>query len=285
MARYKLPIYQTLNYVEWLFVNGKGLCTILDEEVQSMTDDYLHQCNLCGAKYLAVPVVLKRWLALGDNGCRTCFPKDGGNHAWTQARYEEALYNRHGTSVSLLGSYVNQNTNVLHRCNVCQTEWFPHPGLLLSRHGCPTCGMRKSAASSVKRKTLRLGGKTFNGLQGYEPQALEWIVANKKIDVTDIITASEGTPVIKYRDLDGAVRRHFPDLYIPERKLLIEVKSKYTFQRALGRNIAKCRAAKKQGFRYVMLVLDRSGTPMQLPSDWYKYNTSLLSEKIKWLKD
>lgn len=284
MAGYALPIYLTLNYVEWLFSNGRGLCALLDDEVFDMSEAYLHQCNLCGDTYTAIPIVLKRWLKTGDNGCRLCFPKEGGRNPWSQSRYEEALMASHYGTVVLLGKYLNQNTPVLHRCLTCTTEWMPHPGLLLARHGCPTCGMRKAAASSVRRKMVSFDGKTFTGLQGYEPAAIEWIIANKGLSAKDLVSAAEGTPVIRY-SCAGNEHKHFPDFFVPSRNLLIEVKSEYTFRKALDKNAAKCRAAKAQGYRYVMLVLGRDGSRLRLPNGWQTMDHTTLTEKTTWLKN
>lgn len=280
-VRVKEPLANS--YSTWLWNHG-GYAVVLDDYVDSMTLTVLHGCNFCGHEFLAIPIVLKRAYSVNDNGCRDCFPKEGGSYAWTEQRYKTALKARHGDAIILLGTYVTQNVNVLHRCNVCGHEWYPHPGLLLSRHGCTVCGMRKSAANASKRKSLELRGRRFEGLQGYEPQALEWIVENKHISVDDIVTASEGAPALDYT-FEGRVRKHFPDLFVPNRNLLIEVKSSYTFKSALKKNQAKRRAAKAQGFRYVTLVLGRDGLPLELPTNWHTMPASKLLKDVPWLKN
>lgn len=284
MAAFKFPIQLTINYVEWLWVNG-GLTALLDDEIYSVSETALHQCNLCGAKFLAIPVVLKRRYKQGDNGCRSCNPREGGNYAWTNEKYRTELLKRRGDLFTLLGTYVNQNVQTLHRCNTCSHEWCPLPGLLLAGYGCPVCGHRKSAASAVRLKTLRIQGKEFSKLQGYEPQAITWIVANKKIRASEIVTAQTGAPCIEYTDENGSARKHFPDLYIEKRNLLVEVKSPYTFKLALGRNQTKCRAARASGYRYVMLVLDRQGAPLTLPANWQNKDKQKLLAEIPWLKN
>ena len=284
MAAFKLPIQLTINYVEWLWSNG-GLTVLLDDEVYSMHETSLHQCNMCGEEFLAIPVVLKRKYKEGDNGCRKCNPHTGGRNAWTEERYVSKLRDKVGETVSLLGNYSNQSTNTLHRCNICSHEWNPLPGLLLAGYGCPVCGQRKSHISATKFKSICLDGKEFSKLQGYEPQALQWIVQNKNIHVDDIVTAHSGAPYLEYVDFDGVSRKHYPDIFVKSKNLLVEVKSSYTFKKALKRNQCKCRAAHQLGFKYVVLVLDRSGNPLKLPKGWEQYSEKQLIKGVPWLRN
>lgn len=52
------------------------------------------------------------------------------------AEYREQLVNR---NISVLQEYINNSTPILHKCNLCDTEWSPKPNSILSGQGCPTC--------------------------------------------------------------------------------------------------------------------------------------------------
>ncbi len=281
MAVYKRALKSTVAYIDWLWQH-EGLTALLDEAIYSDTEAAEHQCNLCGNKFLAIPTVLKRWIQTGDNGCRLCFPKVGGSIAWTQAHYEAELLAKVGSAITLVGQYKTQNTKTAHLCTVCLHEWFPCPGLVLAGYGCPKCSLRRAASNAVRRKSVVLDGKRFDGLQGYEPAALRWMTHNKNLSVTEI-EPSSNAPVVDYVDADGKHRRHLPDFYIPGKNLLVEVKSDYTFRKALARNQQKCKFARSQGFRYVMLVLDRSGERLTLPKNWQNMKKTELIRRVPWL--
>lgn len=57
--------------------------------------------------------------------------------------YIEELAKSHPT-ISVLGDYFNNKTHVLHRCNVCSTEWPASPTNILRGGGCPHCARRKT---------------------------------------------------------------------------------------------------------------------------------------------
>ena len=60
---------------------------------------------------------------------------------------------------------------------------------------------------------------------------------------TDIITKTKNIPKIKY--FDNTDRYYFPDIYIPGDNLIIEVKSEYTYNSQISRNLLKKAATEK----------------------------------------
>jgi hypothetical protein len=89
-------------------------------------------------------------------------------------------------------------------------------------------------------------------VQGYECQALDILL--EKFSEKDIVYKDNETPDIWY-EINGQTKRYYPDFYIPKENLIIEVKSKYTFQADLEKNLAKEKACKKAGFNFEFMIL------------------------------
>lgn len=86
--------------------------------------------------------------------------------------------------------------------------------------------MQRINESWKKRKELILKGKLFTGLQGYEPQALTWMVSEAGVKVSSI---KRPTFAVAY-SLRGIQHVYHPDFYVEQagKKILVEVKSIYT---------------------------------------------------------
>lgn len=86
----------------------------------------------------------------------------------------------------------------------------------------------KITNSWKKRKEIVIGGVRFQGLQGYEPQVLEWLIKSRNIKPCWIKTGKQG---VQYTDTNGKMRYYYPDFWLegPDGKTYcIEVKSTYT---------------------------------------------------------
>ncbi len=49
---------------------------------------------------------------------------------------------------------------------------------------------------------------------------------------------------------------YFPDIYIPESNVIIEVKSDYTYEKELDKNIAKSQASVECGYNFQFWIYD-----------------------------
>ena len=47
-------------------------------------------------------------------------------------------------NVTVIGTYVNATTKILHRCNLCNNEWNTSPDNVLHGHGCKICSQTKT---------------------------------------------------------------------------------------------------------------------------------------------
>lgn len=95
-------------------------------------------------------------------------------------------------------------------------------------------------------------------VQGYEPFALRLL---EKAGVQDkyIITGQNHVPIIHYLDENGKLRKHFPDIYVNKYHHLIEVKSKFTFEKQMDRNFAKKNGAERLGYNYNIWIFNKYG--------------------------
>ena len=76
------------------------------------------------------------------------------------------------------------------------------------------------------------------------------------IPVADIIAGRvKEIPSIRY-NFNGKSRVHFPDIYIPTKNMLVEVKSTYTYNKDIDKNLAKHQACKAAGFEHIILVIN-----------------------------
>lgn len=113
--------------------------------------------------------------------------------------------------------------------------------------------------SGFKYKNYTLDGVSFSRLQGYEPYGILYIVKTLGIQPKNIITGrNENIPEIYYT-LNGKKSRYYPDIYVEDINTIFEIKSNYTYNQYLDRNIAKKEAAIKLGYTHITLIFDRKG--------------------------
>jgi len=115
----------------------------------------------------------------------------------------------------------------------------------------------KLTAYSVKEKTLS-NGMTIK-YQGYEIFEIELLL--QKYSYEDIIIECEDIhtkmPVIDYEwKID---RKYYPDLYIPKDNLIIEVKSKYTYELHMEQNHKKIISCVEHGYNFILVIFTPKG--------------------------
>jgi len=117
----------------------------------------------------------------------------------------------------------------------------------------------KNLATAYKCKRIKLGQRMVQ-VQGYEPQAIEWLLSNTRLQPSDIRCGigDKQLPSIEYV-FDGKRRIYHPDIYVPRWNKIYEVKSDYTLKASKEVNRAKRRACRAQGFKFSFLVMDKYG--------------------------
>lgn len=110
---------------------------------------------------------------------------------------------------------------------------------------------RKIISSHYKGKRYNLpSGKTIR-VMGYEDDFLDYVLQTKKLSEKSF--DFEQRIYISYKDGTGNYRKYFPDFYIPNLNLVIEIKSKYTLNKQQELNQRKFEAAKKK-YNFICIV-------------------------------
>jgi len=66
-------------------------------------------------------------------------------------------------------------------------------------------------------------------------------------------------PFYKSKHRNGESKYYFPDLYIPHKNLIIEVKSTWTYQKEEEKNQIKAAAARENGYEFEFWIFDSKG--------------------------
>ncbi len=116
--------------------------------------------------------------------------------------------------------------------------------------------MEKTQNSAKKYKEYLMPSGKVRKVQGYEPFALD--ILNKLYTEDDIKTDRKEVPRIKYTTNDKC-RYYFPDIYIPSKNQIIEVKSTWTYKCKNDNIKEKTNATKEAGYEYEIWVFDSKG--------------------------
>lgn len=101
------------------------------------------------------------------------------------------------------------------------------------------------------KKFTMPSGKIYN-VQGYEPNCLTFLI-NFGIDEKNIILTGKQHPKIKYV-VNEKDRCYFPDIYLKDQNLIIEVKGNFTYNTDFEINQLKKEACLLQGFNFIFVI-------------------------------
>lgn len=130
---------------------------------------------------------------------------------------------------------------------------------------CKRCGIESAKKTSFIRKPFSLpSGKTLL-LQGYEHYCIKDLLETYSEE--EIKHSGSEVPMFRYK-LDGKQHRYYPDFYIPKDNKIVEVKSVYTWNLEIFRNMEKLRSVERCGYIAELRVYDVSGECLYVNSDW-----------------
>jgi len=101
--------------------------------------------------------------------------------------------------------------------------------------------------------TFPSGRKVF--VQGYEPQAIDELL--KTYNEDDIVLDRKQIPTFWWNDKTGKKHRYFPDIFIPKDNLVVEVKSKWTYDSAKDVNERKFERVRESTYNFRLMILDK----------------------------
>jgi hypothetical protein len=243
-----------------------------------------HRCSK-GHVFLKSP----NHVAVSKKGsCSQCAYETNGKRSRrveTAATVRRLLEKKHGpkyTVLSYSGEYLRP---ACIRCNDCGTHLNVPAQRLVDApkdHGCLVCSPKFLSAHWFGTKPYRLGRKTIE-VQGYEPLALDLI--RQHVHYKDIV-AGKGSdmPVVPYF-FENKMRTYLPDIFIPKKNLLIEVKSTRTFglwdKTLIRKNMAKAKACVDLGYRFRLAII-HGQRRIPVPNDWFTLTPRKLTSIIRF---
>ena len=226
-----------------------------------------------------------------STGCPSCRKEElKGSRLLDRELWVERIKEKHGNNVRLLGQYrgVSTNTKYRFKCYTCLNTWKAQlPSVAQTGTGCPHCNNTRKGKFNSRIKEYTVDGTTFR-VEGWEYQAIVWMLETKNLIASDIFTESTSkVPVIPYT-LGKRNRHYYPDIFIPKWNRIIEVKSSYTLGLGRGKrcaktwrtNQAKAKSVIAHGYKFTLLVMGQSGTRYKLPKNWYEMSRK---EALVWL--
>lgn len=163
--------------------------------------------------------------------CRKC----GGNEKYTFEYVKNYFIEQKCKLLSTI--YTGANDELRYIC-VCKRESITSFSQFINGARC------------CQTKDYIMPSNTIRRIQGYEHLALDELIKNN-IEEDDIVTKRKEMPLINYYYiLDKKNHRYFPDIWIKSENKIIEVKSMYTYNKELIKNIMKALATRKLGYNF-----------------------------------
>jgi len=116
--------------------------------------------------------------------------------------------------------------------------------------------MERTQRNAKKYKEFKMPSGEIRKVQGYEPFALTDLL--KVYTEEQIKTDRNDVPRIQY-EVDGKKMYHFPDIFIPHEKKIVEVKSTWTYNCKTDNIQLKKKSTEEQGFAYEIWCYTNKG--------------------------
>ena len=125
-----------------------------------------------------------------------------------------------------------------------------------------------------KYKDIEVEGRTLR-LQGYEGQALKWLLEERGIPISSIVASLDDKNLLRVSYMkEGKPSVYYPDFLINEADIY-EVKSTFTLYanvRIYKELVSKALSCLNQGFSFTLLLViieNKITRVIEMPSDWY----------------
>ena len=117
----------------------------------------------------------------------------------------------------------------------------------------------KASKTCLKFKDYIFPSGKIEKIQGYENFALDLLLEIYNED--NIVVGKGKVPFLKYKDSEGKLRTHTPDIFIPSENAIVEIKSEWTLKKKKDFVFLKQQAGIKAGYDYYIWVFDSKGNP------------------------
>ena len=236
------------------FLKERG-CSYIEGTFTTKERQIQYFC-VCGEKCTQRPIEL----FAGCNACGTCIKQ--GKLDEEKEKVLEWLEDRDDTFLQM--AIVDDKRIYSFLCSVCDEEHTRTWKSIKQNHD--VCPMR--IADKMQSSRFELIPYTFKETKrtvevlGYEPFCLNWLILHgiKEDDIDagiDAITRKMHVPRIKYQ-FEGSEHTYTPDIFIKSKKILIEVKSPWTFEAYEDKTMVKLFAASMK-FKIYLMIFGREG--------------------------
>lgn len=94
----------------------------------------LHKCKIDGCEWYSTPNNILR-----GHGCPKCGKKSTSQKLLKTHNEYINMVAESNPTIEVLGVYINNHTNILHRCKIDNYKWMAKPANILTGYGCPKC--------------------------------------------------------------------------------------------------------------------------------------------------
>lgn len=231
---------------------------------------------------------------LEGQGCPTCGALQcaDSRNLGTQGFVRSAKLTHGSTYDYTLVDYINSQTKVKIICRI-HGEFGQLPASHLSGLGCRQCGyLTERHGSGFDYVTMH--GVQFLVQSQAESAALSWLIDVKHVS-PNRIRDQRYTPQVDYwNSIKRRAAQYRPDFYIPDKKILVEVKSEYSMGLVtdevygtsstdmLQQTQDKVKAATLAGYDVRLLVHNRNTKSVTLlPHAWVNWALPSLRDQLK----
>lgn len=212
--------------------------------------------------------------------CNTCYPSKFASMQLTQDDYVANLKNER-PEFKLVGKYVDAKTQTQYYHKKCKQTFTAYPSYVKRKQfQCPACSPKTCGSYRIYEQDGRI-----IKVRGKEKLALDHLINRLGWDLYDIELDADGTvPSVKYYSkTEKRNRMYKPDMYVPHKNLLIEVKDFRTLglnhcffystaKELWETNCSKAKACIKKGYKFLMILYNTENEVVKLPRNWYEYS-------------
>lgn len=227
-----ISLWQTINVPVNLLPSGSN-------------DKVLVRCDVCGKEKMLKYLYHHRVESTGIYAC---------THKCAVVKYEKTCIERFGEKTALLNPEIKgKRKETMIRKYGFEYTWQNKclkdkvDATVLERYGV------KNVTQNIdifikQRKTARCI-KRYKDTQLYYQGSYEFDFLEKYLKKIEIING----PHIKYV-YDNLYHTYFPDFYIPELNLIVEIKSSYTYKCELEINMLKQKISIEKGYNFIFII-------------------------------
>lgn len=207
-----------------------------------------HRCYMCGKnkKKNKIEDVAKYF---EDNGCKLLSTYE---NAESLLRYICSCGNE--SEISYTCFVQNQ------RCKNCRRERYK--STCLERYGCEHPSQLFQTQEKIRKsgrtwKEYTLPSGQVVKYQGYENLAFDDLLLEMCYNEDDVDIHCHDLANVQFMYYyDEMYRRYFPDIFLRNDNMIIEVKSRYTFQMEYEKNLAKAKCCTSMGYDFEFWIYD-----------------------------